>query len=155
MRCARQGPATGRLRPGGPCRDLLEEAFLAAAGRFAQLAHQQFQEPGRRQVGQVEIDGLPPRPVQFMQEPLQEGGFAHPAASRDQAHGALFGQVAEAGQPLLHALVLPEGRSRDPLGEGLRAELEVREEHQVLLCFSWASCCKRKTISGMVRCVAR
>ncbi len=43
------------------------------------------------------------------------------------------------------------GRRRDPLGKRLRGELEVVEEHQVLLCLSWASCCKRKTTSGMVR----
>ena len=99
--------------------DLLEEAFLAAAGRFAQLAHQQFQQSGGRQVGQVQIDRLPPRPVQLVQEPFQQGRFSHTAGAGDQGDRGLLGQVAKPGESLLHAIVLPEGRRRDTLGERL------------------------------------
>ena len=124
------------FRLAGLAEDLLEEAFLAAAGNLPQLAHQQFQQPGRREMGQVQIDRLPARSVQFVQEPFQQGRFSHAAGADDQAHRGLLGQVAEPRQPLLHAIVLPEGRRRDPLGEGLRSELEVVEEHQVFLSFS-------------------
>ena len=87
-------------------------------------------------MGQVQIDRLPVRPVQFVQEPFQQGRLPHAAGAGDQRYRGLFGKVAEPSQPLLHAIVLPEGRRRDPLGEGLRSELELIEEHQVFLSFS-------------------
>jgi len=120
----------------GLVEDLLEEAFLAAARKLSQLADQQFQQPGGRQVGQVQIDRLPVRPVQFVQEAFQQHRFSHAAGAGHQPDRGLLGQVAEPGQSLLHTIVLPQGRRRDTLGKRLRGELEVVEEHQLLLCFS-------------------
>jgi hypothetical protein len=113
----------------GLAEDLFEEAFLAATGKLSQLANQQFQQPCGGQMRQVQIDWLPAWSVQFVQEAFQEGRFSHAAGAGDQGHRGLLGQVTEAGQSLLHAIILPKGRRRDPLGKRLRGELEVVEEH--------------------------
>ena len=137
----------------GLVQDLLEEAILAASRDFSQLGHQQFQQACRGQVSQVQVDRFMLRPRQVVHESFDQGRLAHAAGAGDQPHGGLVGQIMEASQSLPHAIVLPEGLGGDALGEWLRRELEVGEEHQGLLS-SW-SFCNRNKISGMVRCEAR
>jgi hypothetical protein len=64
-----------------------------------------------------------------MDEPFQERRFADSAGPGNQAQGGLIRQVPQARQSLLHAVILPQGFRRDPLGEGLAAEFEMREKH--------------------------
>ena len=70
-------------------------------------------------MGQVQIDRLPPRPLQLVQEAFQQGRFSHAAGAGDQGHRGLLGQVTEPGQSLLHAIILPEGRRRNSFGKRL------------------------------------
>jgi hypothetical protein len=38
--------------------DLFEQTIFASAGNFSELADEQFQKPGGRQMGQMEVDRL-------------------------------------------------------------------------------------------------
>lgn len=105
--------------------DLLEQSIFAHPRALAELADQQFQQPGAGQMRQVQIHRLPLRTFQLVQEPLQQRRLAHAAGTGHQTHRAMLGEVAQPRHALLHAVIRPERFGRCAFGEGLPSELEV------------------------------
>ena len=79
------------------------------------------------------VEGLAALRQQAVEEAFQEGGFADPAGAGDQSQLAALEQVFQPCQPLLHALVLPQGGDRRVFGKGLAFQLQVFQIHQSFL----------------------
>ena len=84
-----RGSFRGSVRRADPCR----------AGELAQLRHDQLQQAGGRQLGEMAVDGLALLRQQAMQEPFQERGLADAAGTGDQPQLAVAQKYSKRAKP--------------------------------------------------------